>query len=58
MDDGLFPFTGTIESVALECGDVKEPTGMERLEMATKMDCPLDAGRLIRETSPLGHEIS
>jgi arylsulfatase len=35
---GLFPFTGTIESVTFEFGDVKEPTGMERLEMATRMD--------------------
>jgi arylsulfatase len=35
---GLFPFTGTIESVTFEFGEVKEPTGMERLQMATKMD--------------------
>jgi arylsulfatase len=35
---GLFPFTGTIESVTFEFGDVKHPTGMERLELATKMD--------------------
>jgi arylsulfatase len=35
---GLFPFTGSIESVTFEFGDSKSPTGMERLEMATKMD--------------------
>ena len=35
---GLFPFTGTIESVTFEFGPAKAPTGMERLEMATKMD--------------------
>ena len=35
---GLFRFTGTIESVTFEFGDIKHPTGMERLEMATKMD--------------------
>jgi arylsulfatase len=35
---GLFPFTGTIESVTFEFGDAKQPTGMERLELATKMD--------------------
>jgi arylsulfatase len=35
---GLFPFTGTIESVTFEFGDVKEPSGMDRLKMATKMD--------------------
>src|SRR5499426_1069386 len=35
---GLFPFTGTIESVTFVFGPHKAPTGMERLEMATKMD--------------------
>ncbi|AEW00146.1 arylsulfatase [Niastella koreensis] len=35
---GLFPFTGTIESVTFEFGETKQPTGMERLELATKMD--------------------
>jgi len=35
---GLFPFTGTIESVTFDFADTKQPTGMERLEMATKMD--------------------
>ncbi len=35
---GLFPFTGTIESVNLTLGDGHQPTGMERLELATKMD--------------------
>ena len=35
---GLFPFTGTIESVTFEFGDHKEPTGMDRLKLATKMD--------------------
>ena len=35
---GLFPFTGTIESVTLTLGDGHQPTGMERLELATKMD--------------------
>ncbi|HEY7062473.1 MAG TPA: arylsulfatase [Chloroflexota bacterium] len=35
---GLFPFTGTIESVTLEFGDGHQPTGHERLAMATKLD--------------------
>lgn len=35
---GVFPFTGTIESVTFEFGDAKQPTGMERLKLATKMD--------------------
>ena len=26
------------DSAPLECGDAKEPTGMERLRLATKMD--------------------
>ncbi|MBX7433502.1 arylsulfatase [Mycobacterium sp. Y57] len=33
-----FPFTGTIDSVAFTFGDFDEPTGMQRLEMATKLD--------------------
>jgi arylsulfatase len=37
-DLGLFPFNGTIEAVTLDLPDVKQPTGMERLELATKMD--------------------
>lgn len=37
-DRGVFPFTGTIESVTFAFGDFKQPTGMERLELATKMD--------------------
>ena len=35
---GLFPFTGTIESVTFKFAKAKQPTGMERLELATKMD--------------------
>lgn len=37
-DKGLFPFTGTIEHVRFDFDDVKEPSGMERLKMATAMD--------------------
>src|SRR5262245_6924756 len=37
-DRGLFPFTGTIESVTLDLPAVPPPTGMQRLEMATKLD--------------------
>ncbi|WP_353643118.1 arylsulfatase [Mesorhizobium sp. WSM2239] len=37
-EKGLFPFTGVIERVTFEFGKHKQPTGMERLEMATKMD--------------------
>ncbi|WP_040495467.1 arylsulfatase [Ilumatobacter nonamiensis] len=37
-DRGVFEFNGSIESVAFEFGDFEEPTGMDRLEMATKMD--------------------
>jgi arylsulfatase len=37
-DKGLFPFTGTIESVTFEFGPHEPPTGMERLKMATRMD--------------------
>lgn len=35
---GLFPFTGTIESVTFEFGKHDPPSGMERLKMATAMD--------------------
>jgi arylsulfatase len=35
---GSFPFTGKIESVHFAFGEHKQPTGMERLELATKMD--------------------
>jgi arylsulfatase A-like enzyme len=37
-DKGLFPFTGTIESVTFAFGAHKKPTGMERLKLATRMD--------------------
>jgi hypothetical protein len=37
-DRGLFPFTGTIESVTFEFGEHTPPTGMERLQLATAMD--------------------
>ncbi|HVY05644.1 MAG TPA: arylsulfatase [Burkholderiales bacterium] len=37
-DKGLFPFTGTIESVTFAFGKHKKPTGMERLKTATRMD--------------------
>lgn len=33
-----FPFTGTFESVTFTFGDYDEPSGMDRLELATKMD--------------------
>lgn len=35
---GLFPFTGTIESVHIEFGKHTPPGGMERLKLATAMD--------------------
>ena len=35
---GLFPFNGTIESVTIEFGEHKPPSGLERLKMATAMD--------------------
>jgi arylsulfatase len=35
---GLFPFTDTIRHVTFDLPAVVEPTGMERLELATKMD--------------------
>jgi len=37
-EKGLFPFTGTIESVTFEFGEHEPPTGMERLKLATAMD--------------------
>ena len=37
-DRGFFPFTGTIETVTIDLSEVPQLTGMERLEMATKMD--------------------
>lgn len=37
-DRGLFPFTGTIESVTLRFGEHQAPSGMERLKLATRMD--------------------
>ena len=37
-DLGLFPFTGRIESVTLTLGEGHQPTGLEQLELATKMD--------------------
>jgi len=35
---GLFPFTGTIERVTIKFPAAKQPTGMDRLKLATKMD--------------------
>lgn len=35
---GVFEFTGTIGSVTFDFADFGEPTGMERLELATRMD--------------------
>ena len=35
---GLFPFNGTIDHVTIEYAEKDKTTGMERLEMATKMD--------------------
>lgn len=37
-DRGLFPFTGEIRHVAFDFEDVKQPSGMDRLKMATAMD--------------------
>ena len=37
-EKGLFPFSGVIERVTFEFGKHKQPTGMERLKMATRMD--------------------
>ncbi|MFD7077891.1 arylsulfatase [Nocardioides sp. NPDC059952] len=38
QDRGQFPFTGTIDSVTFDFGEFEEPTGMDRLKLATKMD--------------------
>jgi arylsulfatase len=35
---GMFPFTGEIKSVTFTFGRAKQPTGMERLKLATRMD--------------------
>jgi arylsulfatase len=35
---GLFPFTGTIESVTFAFGKRKKESGMDRLKLATQMD--------------------
>lgn len=37
-DRRLFPFNGRSESVTLDLPAVTQPTGHERLELATKMD--------------------
>jgi arylsulfatase len=37
-DKAPFPFTGTFESVTFTFGEFDEPSGMDRLELATKMD--------------------
>ncbi|HDS0923441.1 TPA: arylsulfatase [Stenotrophomonas maltophilia] len=37
-DKGLFPFTGTIESVTFKFGEHVPPGGMDRLKLATRMD--------------------
>jgi len=37
-EKGTFPFTGTIDSVTFAFGKAKPPTGMQRLELATRMD--------------------
>jgi arylsulfatase len=37
-DKAPFPFTGSFDSVTFEFGDYPEPTGMERLELSTRMD--------------------
>jgi arylsulfatase len=37
-DQGLFPFTGAIESVTFAFGAHQAPSGMERLKLATRMD--------------------
>ena len=35
---GLFPFTGAIESATFAFGAHKQPTGMDRLKLATRMN--------------------
>ncbi|MCC8363761.1 arylsulfatase [Lysobacter sp. A6] len=37
-DKGLFPFTGTIDSVTFAFGPHVPPTGMERLQLSARMD--------------------
>jgi arylsulfatase len=37
-DRGLFPFNGKLESVTFLFGAHAQPTGMERLALATRMD--------------------
>ena len=37
-DRAPFPFSGSLESVTFRFGDYDEPTGMDRLKLATKMD--------------------
>ena len=37
-DKGVFPFTGKIEAVTFMFGNHRQPTGMERLKLATRMD--------------------
>ncbi|WP_157683675.1 hypothetical protein [Microlunatus soli] len=37
-DRGLFELTGTIESVTFAFGDFDQPSGMDRLRLATQMD--------------------
>lgn len=38
VNRGVFEFNGSIEHVKLEFGDFDEPSGMDRLELATKME--------------------
>ena len=37
-DRGPFEFTGTIEHVTFDFGDFDEATGMERLQLQTRLD--------------------
>lgn len=37
-DRAPFPFTGKFESVIFKFGDYDEPSGMDRLKLATKLD--------------------
>ena len=37
-DRGLFPFNGSIERVTFKFGKSKQPSGMDRLKLATQMD--------------------
>jgi hypothetical protein len=34
----LFPFIGSIESVTFAFGEHEQPSGMDRLKLATRMD--------------------